>query len=57
MMSNQNLLSHTLAFAIYKSIATSAAHYETTYDKHVHKTRARFPHYAAVCPHHATLTY
>ena len=27
---------HTLAFAIYKSIATSAAHYETSYDKYVH---------------------
>ena len=36
MMSNQNLLSHTLAFAIYMSIATSAAHYETSYDKYVH---------------------
>ena len=23
----------------------------------MHKTRARFPHYAAVCPHHATVTY
>ena len=55
-MSIQNLLSHTLAFAIYMSTATSAACYETSY-KYVHKTRARFLHYAALCPHHATLTY